>query len=1070
MIMRNLYKSLKQISLSLLLFSCSVLVFAQDRVVSGTVTDENGAPMPGVNIVVKGSSNGTASDTDGKYKITAKDADILVFSFIGYQNSEIAVGARSVVNSQMSLDVKTLSELVVVGYSSVEKKDLSSSVAVVDTKEMTKIAASNIGDQLIGRVAGVQVSTSGDPGSSQSIRIRGIGTINNNEPLYVIDGVPVSSEANFNFLNPSDIESMQILKDAAAASIYGSRAANGVIVITTKKGKGKSKLTIDYFTGTQDPARFPSMANPTELLQIRQGLAAGAGQTFNSSLFPKVDGVAVLPDYITRQGGFLAGAPEVDPSKYFINSDPTADASKNYQITAANKEGTNWFKEIFKPASKTSFTVSGSGGSDKGNYYFSANYFEHNGILIKNSYKRYQTRLNSSFNVAKNIRVGENINIAYQTTQAGLGNPSEGSPLKNAYAMPQIISVRDIKGYYGSPAGGNSNAGNPVAQQERAAAGNFGHTMRILGNMYAEVDFLKNFTFKTTFGLDYNNGPSQEYGYRNFEATEINSANTFRQKLFTNTSWVFTNVLNYNKAFGNHTISALIGYESRQSLSEGFEASGGALQFGDDPFYRTLGNVKAGTLAISSYANQNNLISQFANVNYNYADKYYFTATVRRDGSSRFINNKYGTFPSVSAAWRISKESFMADVSFISDLKLRGSYGTTGNNEVGNDYPGYTNYAQGPEKANYDLRGTGNSLVTGFQQETTANPNLKWETTTLANIAFDATFFNKFDVTLELYDRQTKDMIYGVQQPWEAGYIGTIAQNIGSMSNKGIDLQLNYRGKALNDELNFSIGLSGTHYVNKIINLDANGNPKVFGDGTRIGNPSVTSAGNPISQFRGYIADGLWTSQEQINSELFADKGDAKVGRIRFQDINKDGKINDDDIVNTGSPLPKIQLGLNLTASYKNFDVSAYFNGKYGNKNFNFLRYFNDFPAFQANYSKDMLYQAGKTLPVLDANDNYSSRLSSAYIESGSFTRLSNLVIGYSLPASLTQRYGLEKIRLYIQGQNLFTITSYKGLDPDIGVANLTEGFTSRRDLTIGLDNGRYPWARTFLVGANIQF
>ena len=361
-------------------------------------------------------------------------------------------------------------------------------------------------------------------------------------------------------------------------------------------------------------------------------------------------------------------------------------------------------------------------------------------------------------------------------------------------------------------------------------------------------------------------------------------------------------------------------------------------------------------------------------------------------------------------------------------------------------------------------------MVTGFQQETTANPNLKWETTTLANIAFDATFFNKFDVTLELYDRQTKDMIYGVQQPWEAGYIGTIAQNIGSMSNKGIDLQLNYRGKALNDELNFSVGLSGTHYVNKVISIDANGNPKVFGDGTRIGSPSVTSAGNPISQFRGYIADGLWTSQEQINSELFADKGDAKVGRIRFQDINKDGKINDDDIVNTGSPLPKIQLGLNLTASYKNFDVSAYFNGKYGNKNFNFLRYFNDFPAFQANYSKDMLYQAGKTLPVLDANDNYSSKLSSAYIESGSFTRLSNLVIGYTLPTSLTQRYGLEKIRFYIQGQNLFTITSYKGLDPDVGVANLTEGFTSRRDLTIGLDNGRYPWARTFLVGANIQF
>jgi len=1069
MIMRNLYKSLKQLSLLLLLFSCSVLAFAQDRVVSGTVTDENGAPMPGVNIVIKGTSNGAATDTDGKFKITAKDADILLFSFIGYQNNEMAVGSRSVVNAQMTLDVKTLSELVVVGYSSVEKKDLSSSVAVVDTKEMSKIAASNIGDQLIGRVAGVQVSTTGDPGSSQSIRIRGIGTINNNEPLYVIDGVPVQGEANFNFLAPGDIESMQILKDAAAASIYGSRAANGVIVITTKKGKGKSKINIDYFTGTQQPGKFPSLADPTELLKIRQGLASGAGQPFASSLFPIVNGQPVLPDFITRQGGFLAGNPAVDPSKYFINSDPTADASKNYQITQANKSGTDWFNEVFKPASKTSFTLSASGGSDKGSYYFSANYFEHNGILLKNQYKRYQTRLNSSFNVGKNIRVGENLNIAYQTTQAGLGNPNEGSAIKNSYSMPQIISVRDIKGYYGSPAGGNSNAGNPVAQQERAALGNFGHNIRLLGNMYAEVDFLKNFTFKTTFGLDYGSGPSQNYGYRNFEATEINSNNTLSQSSFTNTNWVFTNVLNYNKAFGNHTISALAGYESRQSFYEGFSAGGAGLQFGDDPFYRTLGNVKAGSLNISSYRGQSNLVSQFANVNYNYADKYYFTATVRRDGSSRFINNRYGTFPSVSAAWRISKESFMADVSVISDLKLRASYGTTGNNEAG-DYPGYTNYTQGAYNANYDIRGTGNSLVVGFQQESTGNPNLKWETTTLANFAFDATFFNKLDVTVEYYNRQTKDMIYGVQQPWEAGYIGTIQQNIGSMSNKGIDLQLTYRGKAINDELNYSIGLSGTQYTNNVVSIDANGSTKVFGDGTRIGSPSVTQPGSPIAQFRGYIQEGLWTTQEQINTTLFKDAGDAKVGRFRFKDVNGDGQINDDDIVNIGNPLPKFQLGLNLTANYKNFDLSAYFNGKYGNKNFNFIRYFTDFPAFQANYSKAMLYEAGKTLPVLDANDNYSSRLSSAYVESGSFTRLSNLVIGYTLPASVTQRYGVEKIRFYVQGQNLFTMTNYSGLDPDIGLANLTEGYTSRRDLTIGLDNGRYPWSRTFLIGANIQF
>jgi hypothetical protein len=313
-------------------------------------------------------------------------------------------------------------------------------------------------------------------------------------------------------------------------------------------------------------------------------------------------------------------------------------------------------------------------------------------------------------------------------------------------------------------------------------------------------------------------------------------------------------------------------------------------------------------------------------------------------------------------------------------------------------------------------------------------------------------------------------MIYDVKQPAEAGKIGVISQNIGSMSNKGIDFQINYRGSALNDELKFTVGLNGTQYTNKVVSIDANSNTAVYGDGTRIGNPTVTEPGQAISHFRGYMVDGLWTSQSQLDAVLFADKGDAKVGRFKFVDVNKDGKIDDNDIVNTGSPIPTIQLGLNLTATYKNFDVTAFFTGKYGNKLFNFVKYFTQMPAFQGNYSKDMLYNAGKTLPVLDQNDNYSSRLSNFYLEDGSFTRLRNLIVGYTLPQSISKKYGMEKFRIYVQGQNLFTITNYSGLDPDVVLANTTDGGTARRDLSIGLDNGRYPWARTFIIGLNVTF
>ncbi|MCU0338548.1 MAG: TonB-dependent receptor [Spirosomaceae bacterium] len=1069
--MRNLsLKGWKQLFLLACCLSLSWATMAQGRKVSGKVTDsETGSPMPGVTVLVKGSNAGANTDGNGAYSLNVPDKATIVFSFVGYATQEVAVGNRTTLNLALAPDAKALQEVVVTGYAAQAKKDITGAVAVVDVKEMKKVNASNIADQLQGRIAGVQVSSSGDPGSAAFVRIRGIGSINQNEPLYVIDGVPVQNESNLNFLNPNDIESMQVLKDAASASIYGSRAANGVVVITTKKGKaGTSKINVDVFTGIQQPTTALPMANPTELLQINEGLSKGAGIPFESPHYVQQGGRWVLPDWTVRGGGFrggvLSGDPRANANNYFLNSDPTADANANYLIQGVNKEGTDWFGEVFKPAPVNSVQLSASGGSERGNYFFSTNYYKHDGIMIKNNYTRYQMRMNSTFNVKKNVRVGESFSVAYQTTVAGMGNPNEGSALKNSYSMIPFAPVYDINGYWaGSPYG---NASNPVAQQHRAAEGK-GYSMRLTGNMFAEVDLFKNFTAKTLFGLDFGTGQGRGYGFRNFESNEINSSNSMSRSMFSNRNWVWSNTLSYNQEFGDHRVNALIGTEARRNTYDGFNAGGNGLVFGDDPNYRILTNTNSKTWNLGEYRGEVTIASMFAQVGYNYQDKYLVSGTVRRDGVSRFINNPYGVFPAGSIGWRVSKEEFMKTVSQINDLKLRASYGVTGNNEVRGDYPGFSNYGQDLSNTAYPITGSPSSVTAGFAQNSTGNPDLRWETTSMLNLGVDARLFNAFDVTFEWYDRKTSDILYNVQQPTTAGNIGSIPQNIGDMRNVGYDISIGYRGKAVNNQLTFNVLATAGHYKNTMTRIDANDNTFIAGAGSRIGNITRTLTGQPISQFWGYISDGVIQSNE---SSYLKEMGDAKVGRLKFRDVNGDGKITDADEGIIGSPLPKLVYGLNLTANYKNFDFTMFFQGVYGNQLFNYLRYFTDFPAFQANYSKNMLYEAGKTYPALDRNDNYSSQRSSFYVEPGSYFRGKNLTLGYTLPNNLSGKIGLDKVRVYLQAQNLFTITKYSGLDPDVTIVNVQEGYNSGRDLEMGVDNGRYPIARTIFLGLNVEF
>ncbi|MEY2586265.1 MAG: hypothetical protein RLY11_114 [Bacteroidota bacterium] len=1063
--------SLRAFMLAAFLGMLASATYAQKKLTGRVTGGDTGGALSGATIKVKGASTAVTTGVDGSYSITVPNNSTLQVSFVGYDAQEVKVGESSVLNIVLQTAQSALQTVVVTGYGSQERRSITGSVAVVDTKEMTKYAASNIADQLQGKVPGVQMSTSGDPGSSAFVRIRGIGTINNNEPLYVIDGVPVQNESNINFLNPNDIESIQVLKDAASASIYGSRAANGVIVITTKKGKsGTSKLAVDIYYGNQTPSKIPSTLSPLQFLEVQQKLAAGQGIPFTSNIYIKQGGTWVLPDYAVRGlGGFLAGNPAVDPAKYNLNLDPTGGGVGDYLILQTNKAGTNWFKEVFQPAWQKNYQISASGGSDKGQFFFSGNVYDHNGIMINNQYRRYQTRVNSTYNIGKRIRVGENLNIAYQTTRSSVGNPNEGSPLISTYGMPQLVPVYDIRGNFASPANFNSNVANPVADLTRARDNAQGHSFRVTGSVFGEVDLADFLTWKTSYGLDYNSGPGQYYGTRRYEATEGNTnPNSLQNSYFLNRNWVAYSTLNFKKSFGDHRLNALVGYEAKQSYYEGFNAGGSQLAF-DNYNYRLLQNVNPATFYMGSYRGEHNVVSQFATASYSYNDKYLASATVRRDGSSRFVENKYGVFPSGSLGWRISKEKFMDNVSFINDLKLRASYGILGNNEVGGDYPGYSNFATSLGTANYDINGTGNSNVTGFEQTSTGNPKLKWEKSAVTNIGFDASLSGGWNVMVEWYNRKTTDMIYNVELPLELGAVGRQAQNIGSMKNTGVDFSLSY-AKRVNKDFNFNVGVSGSTVKNTVLQLEANSNTFIRSGGSRIGDITYTKAGLPISQFYGYVQQGLWKSDADIAKVLFADKGDAKVGRFRYADLNGDGKIDNNDETYLGSPLPTLLLGLNLTANYKNWDFTAYISGTYGNKLFNFVKYFTHFNAFQRSRSVEFLTEAGKTLPVLDGGDNYSSQRNSYYVESGSFTRLKNLQVGYSLDANTLKKLGFTRARLYLQGQNLFTLTKYSGLDPDVTITNITEGYNSQRDLSLGLDNGRYPLARNIIFGVNLEF
>jgi len=1086
--MKKLYNKVKRFVLLFLWLACSHAVLAQDRTISGTVTDGGGSPMPGVNVLIKGTSNGTTTDGSGNFAIKANNESVLVFSFIGYVSHEETIGSRTSINVSMQEDAQQLSEVVVTGYGVDKRRELTGSVATVKSKDMTFAPSGNVEQMLQGRVAGVTVISNGQPGTTSQIRVRGFGAFGGNAPLYIVDGVPTQ---DISFINPDDIESTTVLKDAASASIYGARAASGVIVYTTKKGKRGQKLNVTYdnMMGMTSPGQGQAMLNPQDFADWTwnaiKNTAAQNGKdpiaalaSFNHPQFGP-GATPVIPDYLSVGGTpGVSGSVDLAAQKLKYNVDPRNGST--YQVIKANKQGTDWYGAITRNAPIVRQTLGFSGGGDAHRFYIGISAQDQAGILKENSFKRYAMRANTEFDVLKNLRIGENMQFTYQSTlgiggaNGGQGVAADENDILSAFRMPSIIPVYDeFGGYAGTAAKGFNNPRNPVASRD-GQANNKQYTTSGYGNVYIEFDPIPGLTLRSSIGGNYNSGFARQYSRWQYENSENNSAFGYSQQSQSSFAWTFTNTATYKKTFGDHSIEGLVGQEALNTGKGWFNSQSGLNPFSWDPNYISMSTVQS-KQADGTQFNGVTFSSYFANAKYSFKEKYILGLVVRRDGSSRFAEaNRYGVFPAVSAAWRVSSENFMHSVAFVSDLKIRGGYGTMGNSNNVDPNNQYSLYGGSIGASSYDINGSNSSAVGGFYRTRIGNPNAKWETSVTKNIGIDGLLFDgKLDVIIDFWQKDTKDLLLQVPITATAGpNASPPSVNVGKMVNKGLDIMLGTKGN-LTQDITFEASLNGSFLHNEITEL-APGLTYLttVNPGFRGIQPIRNQLGQSISAFYGYKVVGLFQSAGEALSYPSAanPQSGGGAGRFKYEDINKDGKIDDKDRTFLGSPVPKFTGGFNFTVRMKGFDLGAYVYTSLGNKIFNVSKWFTDFyPSFQGAAISERVKgswtptNTGATTPIFESASNFSTNTqsNSFYVENGSYLRLQNITLGYTLPVSMLNKLKLTRLRVYASTNNVFTITGYSGLDPAVGGA---------ADTNFGIDVGNYPVTRSFTAGINIGF
>ncbi|MCB0674738.1 MAG: TonB-dependent receptor [Saprospiraceae bacterium] len=967
--------------------------------VTGTVTSATGEPLIGVNILIKGTGNGTATDIDGTYSIAVPDEKaVLVFTYTGFKGKELVPGALTTLDVVLDEDVELIDEVVVIGYGTQKKSDLTGAISTIKSDEVKRVPSANVEQILQGKVAGVQVTpVSGRPGEGAVVRIRGVGTLNDASPLYVVDGMLLD---DISFLNPNDIASIEVLKDASATAIYGSRGANGVVIVSTNQGANhQARFNFSSYYASQQVVRQIDMVNGTEFATLANEVATNEGR---KPLF-------------------------ADPEKYGV--------------------GTNWQDVIFQTAPIQNYQISANGGNDNVLYNISVNHFDQEGIVRGSRYQRTTVRINNEYSLRKNIKVGHNISLIASK------NDYEANVIGMAYQAEPIIPVFDSLGNFA-----DATVRIPVGNPEVSIFYNYnkGNGLRTVGNTYLEAKLLKYFTFKSNFGLDIQQGRSKRYTPV-FEVTPTSLQRNEQSSLSVNSdrsnSWLWENTMSFYREWTNHRLNVLGGVTAQEYV---FESLGGSrINFpGDTPefYYLNAGETDGQTNYNTSY--EWAMLSYLGRINYTFKDRYLLTASFRADGSSRFgKNNRYGYFPSFAVGWNITNEPFMSSIPLFSRLKLRASWGQIGNDKIGA-------YAGRPTVTSNLIAvfGRNEAIQNGASIVSLANPDIRWEETTQSNAGFEFGLLdNRLQGNLDYYVRTTNDILVNVPIPEYIGADASPVINAAKVRNQGLDFNVSWRESK--GKFDYEIGILGSTVNNEVLAL-GEGQEEIFGGGLGVGGllGTRTVVGLPIGAFYGYKVDGLYQSQSDLES--YPVQGSEVPGDLRFVDTNNDGVITTADRTYIGSPIPSLIYGFTLSAGYAGFDLAVDFNGQYGNKIINAKKMarFGTY-NFEASYLNRWTGEGTSDSEPRVTNGGHNYEFSERFVEDGSFMRLRTIQFGYTLPAQVTSRIKFSSIRFYASGTNLVTWTKYSGYTPEITNASsiiavgIDQGvYPIAKVITFGLD------------------
>lgn len=975
-------------------------MFAQQITVQGVVKDQTGETVIGASVMEKGTTNGTITGIDGNFSLNMSPNGTLVVSFVGYKTQEVQVKGQKQLQVVLSEDAEMLDEVVVIGYGTMKKSDLTGAVSSIGNKDIKDSPVSNLGQAIQGKISGVQIVDAGKPGDNVSIKIRGLGSINNCDPLVVIDGVP--TDLGLSSLNMADVERLDVLKDASATAIYGSRGANGVVMITTKRGtEGKGKLAVSANYSFQNATNVPSLLNAAQYAELSNDMMVNSGRNPN-------------PEW-------------ANPSELGA--------------------GTDWMDELLRTGVMQNYTVSYSGGNEKSHYYVSGGFLDQSGIVKSVNYRRFTFQSNSDAQVLKWLKFSNNITFSADTKKSGSYNI--GDALK---ALP-IYPVKNEDGSWSGPDGNSEWYGstrNPIGPTELNKSQTDGYNF--LANLTAELTFTKWLKFKSTFGYDakfwFIDNFTPKYNWKP-TPTEETSRYKSDNKSFT---YLWDNYFLFDHTFAEkHRVGLMAGMSAQWNTNDYLNAQKNVFMF-DNVHEMDNGEEM---YAIGGNETEWALLSYMARVNYSYEDRYLLTATIRRDGSSRFgKKHRWGTFPSVSVAWRASQEKWFPKNDYINDLKVRAGYGVTGSQASVGNYSYLASY----NTSVYPF-GISSGNQTALVSSTLANPYIHWEEVAQTNIGFDASLFNsRVMFSFDAYLKETRDMLVKASIPITSGFEDTTTTytNAGKVRNQGIEMSLHTIN--LTGELGWETNLTATYNKNKIKDLNSDVPYYI----NQINNSYVTmlTKDYPINVFYGYVTDGIFQNQSEVNTH--AVQPGAEPGDIRFRDLNNDGVINDSDRTVIGNPNPSWLFSMNNSLSYKGFELSVFLQGIAGNKIYNANNIDNTGMAAAYNQTTDVLKRwqgegTSNSMPrAVFGDPNQNTRVSDRFVENGSYLRLKNITLSYTFPKQWLQKAQIENARLSLSCENVATITGYSGFDPEVGIN--------------GIDQNRYPISRTFSLGLNFNF